>query len=162
MAGARGLVGLSLTFSKARRLMRSRMLTAGLLGCLAVVLACHPKATAPVPGTINSFDAYAARVIGDSQEALLSAKAWELCSDAGNAPFVTFDGQTRECTAGAPAFPVAGRPILFKAELAFNTALAASQTYHATGSSDTTVLAQAITQLGIAIGDLLTGIGRAK
>ena len=142
--------------------MKSKLRMAGLLGCLAVVVACHPKATAPVPGTINTFDAYAARVIGDSQEALLSAKAWELCSDAKTAPFVTFDGVTRECVAGAPEFPAAGRPILFKAELSYNTALAASQTYHATGSTDSTVLAQAITQLGVAIGDLLNGIGRGR
>ena len=135
-----------------------------LLPLLLILTACHPKATAPVPGTISTLDAYAARVIGDSQEALLSAKAWELCSDsrntAGGAPFVTFDGVTRPCDPTAPAFPAAGRPVLFRAEQSYNLALGAAQTYHSTGSGDTAALTQAITQLGVAVADLLNSIGK--
>jgi hypothetical protein len=134
-------------------------LTLALVLCIA---ACHPKATAPVPGTINSFDAYSARVIGDSQEAIMSAKAWQACSDAAvKVPFVTLDGETRPCDPAAPAFPTAGRPILFQAENSYNVALAAAQAYHAGATSDTAGLTQAITQLGVAISNLLTSLGKA-
>lgn len=129
---------------------------------LLLLTGCAKKVVAPVPGTINTFDAYSARVVGDAQEALRSAKAWELCSDSGSAPAVTFDGITRPCDATAPKFPAAGRPILFKAEQSYNVALAAGQAYHSGASSDTAGLTQALTTLSLAIGDLLTGIGRAK
>lgn len=140
--------------------MKSLLLT--VVMALALSSACSKKAiTAPVPGTINTFDAYSARVIGDAQEAILSAKAWEMCSDSASAPFVTVDGSTRPCDVTAPKFPAAGRPYLFQAEEAYNVALAAAQTYHAGASSDTTGLAQGLTQLSLAIGNLLSNIGKA-
>lgn len=123
---------------------------------------CHPKATAPVPGTINTFDAFAARTLGDAQAALLGAKTWELCSDAQFPPTVSYDGNTYVCDSTAGTFPAAGRPVLFKAETSYNVALAAAQAYHAGASSDTAGLTQALTTLGVDIGNMLASIGRGK
>ena len=128
---------------------------------------CKKHVAAHVPGTIDTFDAYAGRALGDAQEAIMSTKAWELCSDAVTAgasvPSVTFDKTTRMCPVDQPSFPAAGRAILFKTELSYNVALAAAQTYHAgSGGGDTTVLTQALGQLSGAVADLLNGIGRGK
>jgi len=128
---------------------------------LAVGCTKNPVA-APVPGTINTFDAFAARSIGDAQAAIIGVKTWEICSDKGFPPTVTFDGQTFACDASQTPFPAAGRKYLFLAENLYNTALAAAQSYHAGVTSDTTALSQAITQLGIAVGDMLTNTGRSK
>lgn len=131
-----------------------------LLLCL-VTAGCAKKATAPVPGTIDSFDAFAARSIGDAQEALLSSKTWELCSDQNFPVTVEVEpGKTRVCDNSSGPFPKAGRPILFKAEKSYNVALDAAKSYHAGATNDTMALTQALTQLGIDIGSLLTGIGK--
>ena len=128
---------------------------------LTLMLAgCAKKATAPVPGTINTFDAYAARSVGDAQAALIAGKTWELCSDQGFPQTVTFDSNTYPCDKTAGPFPSAGRPYLFKAEQSYNIALAAAQAYHSGASSDTTGLTQALTALGIDIGNMLAGIGK--
>jgi hypothetical protein len=127
-----------------------------------LTVGCAKTVTAPVPGTINTLDAYAARSIGDAQAALIMGKTWEFCSDQKFPATVTFDNNTYPCDATAGPFPAAGRPYLFKAEEAYNVALAAAQSYHAGASSDTTALTQALTQLGIAVGNMLTGIGKGK
>lgn len=119
-------------------------------------------ATAPVPGTINTFDAYAARSVGDAQAALVGAKAWELCSDGQFPATVAFDGKAYPCDAGAGPFPSAGRGPLFRAEQTYNLALDAAKAYHAGAGADTTALAQALTQLSLDIGGMLTSIGKGK
>ena len=129
---------------------------------LLLAAACKKTATAPVPGTINTFDAYAARTIGDAQAALLAGKTWEFCSDQHFPPTVSFDNQTFTCDPSAGAFPATGRPYLFKAEQSYNLALSAAQAYHAGASSDTAGLTQALTQLGIDVGSMLNGIGKGK
>lgn len=131
------------------------LLTIGMFGCAK-------KVSAPVPGTINTFDAYSARVIGDAQAALVGAKTWEMCSDQNFPPTVTFDNATYVCDATAGSFPASARPVLFKAEQSYNVAEAAGQAYHAGAGGDTTGLTQALTQLGIDIGNMLSGIGKAK
>lgn len=123
---------------------------------------CPKKTAAPVPGTINTFDAYAARVIGDAQTALTGAKTWEMCSDQHFPLTVSFDNETFLCDSNAGPFPAAARPALFRAEQAYNVAEAAGQAYHAGGSSDVQGLTQALTQLGVAIGEALTSIGKGK
>jgi hypothetical protein len=133
-----------------------------LILALTLLTGCAKKVTAPVPGTINTFDAYAARSIGDAQEAIMATKAWETCSDQKFPAQVIIDGETRACDASGGAFPQAGRPILFKAETSYNVALAAAQSYHSGATGDTTGLAQALTQLGVDIGTMLNGIGRGK
>lgn len=42
---------------------------------LALAMGCAKKAVAPVPGQLNTFDAYAYRVLADTQAALNSFKA---------------------------------------------------------------------------------------
>ena len=139
--------------------MRKLLLGLLLLGCLG----CNKKAVqAPVPGTINTFDAYAARTVGDAQEALMSAKTWESCSDQKFPIAVTIDGETRGCDASSGPFPASGRPILFKAEGTYNLALSAAQAYHSGASQDTAGLTQALTQLGLDIGNLLTSVGKGR
>jgi hypothetical protein len=127
---------------------------------LTLFVGCKKTVTAPVPGTINTFDAYAARTLGDAQTALQSAKGWELCSDQKFPATVSFDNVTIGCDASSGVFPAAGRPILFKAEQSYNIALASAQAYHAGATSDTAGLTQALTTLGIDVGNLLTGIGK--
>jgi len=128
-----------------------------------MTLGCGNRAAqAPVPGTINTFDAYAARSIGDAQAALLAAKTWEFCSDQHFPASVTFDNQTYQCDPTAGPCPLVGRPILYRAEQSYNLALAAAQAYHSGATSDTAGLTQAITQLGIDIGQLLTSVGKGK
>ncbi len=130
---------------------------------LALTLGCVKNpAVAPVPGTINTFDAYAARTIGDAQTALQNAKGWEMCSDQHFPPTVSFDNVTIGCDASSGQFPPAGRPYLLKAELSYNVALSAAKAYHAGASSDTAGLTQALTQLGVDVGAMLTGIGKAR
>lgn len=129
-------------------------LTLGIAGCV------KNAAVAPVPGTINTFDAYAARTIGDAQTALVSAKTWELCSDQKFPATVSFDGYVNSCDSTAGPFPASGRTVLFKAEQSYNLALATAQAYHSGASADTTGLTAALTTLGVDIGQMLTGIGR--
>lgn len=130
---------------------------------IAITIGCAKKAVqAPVPGTINTFDAYAARAIGDAQAALISGKTWETCSDQKFPASVTFDGNTYPCDATAGPFPQAGRAPLFKAEQMYNIAQAAGKAYHSGASTDTSGLTQALTQLGIDIGQMLQSIGKGK
>lgn len=140
--------------------MRLRILF--LVAILCCTAACKKTVVAPVPGTINTFDAYAARAVGDAESALVSAKIWEFCSDQSFPANVSFDGNSYLCDKTAGPFPPAGRPFLFKAEQSYNVALSAAKAYHAGAGSDTTGLTQSLTQLGIDIGNLLSGIGRAK
>lgn len=131
------------------------------IACALISTSCAKhSAAAPVPGTINSFDAYAARTIGDAQAAIVGAKTWELCSDAQFPLTVSFDNYTNSCDHTAGPFPASGRPILLHAEQSYNLALDAAKTYHAGASADTALLTQALTQLGIDIGNLLAGIGK--
>lgn len=48
-----------------------------ILSCIFVLgtVACHKTVVAPVPGQLNTFDAYAFRVLADAQAALESFKA---------------------------------------------------------------------------------------
>lgn len=139
------------------RLLVTLLVVMGFVGCAA-----KQPVQAPVPGTINTLDAYAARTVGDAQAALVSAKTWELCSDQSFPPTVTFDTYTNSCDPTAGKFPAVGRPFLFKAEASYNIALAAAQAYHSGAGSDTAGLTTALTTLGIDIGNLLAGIGKAK
>lgn len=129
---------------------------------MALTVGCHKTVTAPVPGTINTFDAYAARTVGDAQIALVSAKTWELCSDQSFPATVTFDSYTNSCDKTAGPFPAVGRAYLLKAEQSYNVALSAAKAYHAGASSDTAGLTTALTELGTDIANMLTGIGKGQ
>lgn len=130
---------------------------------LGILAGCATKAVqAPVPGSINTFDAYAFRSLADAQAALLSVKTWETCSDSSFPPTVTFDGQTVACDSTAGTFPVAGRPLLFKAEQTYNATQAAGHAYHSGATQDASGLTSALTQLGIDISSLLSGVGKGN
>lgn len=134
----------------------------GLILTILTVGCAKHAAQAPVPGTINTFDAYAARAVGDAQAALVAAKTWEFCSDQNFPASVSFDNASYACDKTAGPFPSAGRPVLLKAEQSFNLALSASLAYHSGATSDTAGLTQALTQLGIDVGSMFTTTGKGK
>jgi hypothetical protein len=141
--------------------MLRRRLLVGFLVLLTV--ACQKKViTAPVPGSIDSVDAYSFRFLADAQAALLSIKGWELCSDQAFPMIVTFDGQTFPCDKTAGPFPSIARPVLLKAEESYNIAQAAGHAYHAGASKDAAGLQNALTQLGTDISSMLGVAGKAK
>jgi hypothetical protein len=108
---------------------------------------CTKQVTAPVPGTINTMDAYAARIIGDAGAAIRSVKLWEVCSDSAFPATVTFDSVTSPCDSTAGLFPASFRAPLFKVEKSYNIALVAGRAYHAGAGKDTTALTAALAQL---------------
>lgn len=131
---------------------------------LALVMAwgagCAKKAaTAPVPGSINAFDAYAYRSLADAQAALHSVKTWEQCAAANFPTTVTVDGNAELCDAAAGAFPNNGKAPLNAAINAYNIAQAAAKAYHAGATQDTTALAADLTQLGSAVATMLSQTG---
>ena len=122
----------------------------------------NQAAKAPVPGSINTLDAYAFRVVGDAHAAIMSIKGWETCSDQKFPSIVTFDNATFTCDATAGAFPQAARQPLYIAESAYNVALAAGTAYHSGASQDAQGLTNAVNALSTAISQLLTAAGRSK
>jgi hypothetical protein len=129
----------------------------------ALLLAgCHKQVTAPVPGSINTIDAYAFRAISDAQAVVTSFKTWEACSDQKFPASVTFDGATWPCDPGAGAFPARMRPLLYQSETAYNVALAAGQAYHSGASNDANGLENALNSLSQAITALLTSVKGGK
>jgi opacity protein-like surface antigen len=55
--------------------MRKRALIAVTLITLAMAAGCAKHVTAPVPGSLNTFDSYAYRVLADAQAAINDFKA---------------------------------------------------------------------------------------
>jgi hypothetical protein len=137
-----------------KRIATIVLLAIGLAGCAA-----KQPAAPPVPGSINTLDAYAYRVVSDAQAAIHSLKGWETCSDQKFPPSVTFDNQTFNCDSTAGPFPAKGRSYLLDAERAYNIAEAAGQSYHAGASNDTTGLTNALNQLSQAIAAMLSSTG---
>lgn len=139
-----------------------KKLWALLFACL-LCTACGKKVVqAPVPGSIDSFDAYAFRSIADAQAALLSVKGWETCSDQKFPLTVTYDNHTETCDKNSGDFPSAGRQPLMKAEQSYNLVQAAGKAYHAGASSDSAALTAALTELSGDIALMLTSVGRTK
>jgi hypothetical protein len=98
------------------------------LAALAIVLAlgssCAKTATAPVPGQINTFDAYAYRVLYDAQAAINSFKG----STSAQNPNV--------------------KPILNQAIADYDIAESAYQVWHAAGGTGSTAaITAAITKV---------------
>lgn len=124
------------------------------------LVGCHKAAvTVPVPGSINTVDAYAYRSVSDAQAALTSVKTWEQCSVMQFPPTVTVDGVVAVCDPAAGPFPAAYKGVLDDAINAYNVAQAAAKAYHAGAISDTTALTAAITQLTSSIAAMLTKVG---
>ena len=104
------------------------LLAAGLVGC-------HKTVTTPVPGQLNTFDAYVYRVLLDSQAAINSFKA----SPSAQNPTI--------------------KPILNQAIADYDIVEAAYQVWHAAGGTGpTTQLSAGITKLNTDLAGLQSGI----
>jgi hypothetical protein len=104
---------------------------------ITLTVACHKTVTAPVPGQLNTFDAYAYRVLFDSQAAINSFKA----SPSAQVPAV--------------------KTVLNQAISDYNIAEGAYQAWHATGGSgDTTTISNAISRVQADIAGIAAQGGR--
>jgi hypothetical protein len=122
--------------------------------------ACAKKPiTAPVPGSIDTVDAWAFRIVSDSQAALHSVKTWQQCTVLGFPATVSVDGTTQVCDPKSGAFPSTATQDLNLAIQVYNVAEASGQAYHAGRSQDITGLTTAVNQLAAAISSLLTKTG---
>jgi hypothetical protein len=128
---------------------------------LTLTIGCAKKpVTAPVPGSINTLDAWAFRIISDAQASITSVKTWEQCTAAGANPgTVTVDGVQQTCDPTAGAFPMQYKPQLNLAITSLNTASAAGKAYHSGASNDTAGLTNAVNQLAQSITQLMSQIG---
>lgn len=127
--------------------------------CIVLTACAKKPVQAPVPGSINSLDAWSYRIISDSQASIHSIKIWEECSAASFPITVTVDGTTEVCDPKAGTFPVQYKPQLNLAIQAENTASAAGKAYHSGASNDANGLTSAVTQLTQAISQLMTSLG---
>lgn len=126
------------------------------MGCTG----CAKKAaTAPVPGSINSLDAYAFRSVADAQAAIHSVKTWEQCSAHSFPASVDIDGTAEPCDSKAGAFPEQHKSYLNTAINAYNVASGAAKAYHDGGGQNAAALTQDLAQLGNDIATLLTKTG---
>lgn len=128
---------------------------------ISLTLGCANRAAqAPVPGAVNSFDAWAFRIIDDSDASVHAAKIWYQCT-ATPAATVSVDGKDEPCHIDHP-FPMQFKDDLNAAINALNTAKAAGSAYHSGVSHDEQGLTNAVTQLSIAVANLLSHIGAGK
>ena len=142
--------------------MKKLFALATLALCLALAGCVKQPVQAPVPGSINSLDAWAYRSISDASASIHSVKIWEQCSALAFPPTVNVDESTEVCDAKAGPFPMQYKPDLNTAINALNVASASGKAYHAGVSQDTQGLTNAITLLTTAITNLLTHVGSAK
>lgn len=142
--------------------MRSGFQTLGTVVLLVMVLltveCAHKPAQAPIPGSIDSFDSWAFRIVDDSDAAIHRAKIWEQCT-ALSTPTVNIDGKTESCKDVSHPFPMAYKGDLNSAIDALNIAKAAGAAYHSGASKDTQAMLDAINRLSAAVGILLNHIG---
>lgn len=128
---------------------------------LAITLGCANRAAqAPVPGAVNSFDAWAFRIVDDSDASVHAAKIWYQCTATTGAS-VSVDGKDEPCHIDHP-FPMQFKGDLNSAIDALNLAKAAGATYHSGATQDTAALTDAVSKLSIAVANLLSHIGGAK
>lgn len=124
------------------------------------MLGCAKKVVqAPVPGSLNSLDAWSYRIVSDAGASIHSIKIWEQCSDSTSPKTVVVDGTTENCDPTASPFPMEYKPQLNQAIAALNTASALGKAYHSGASNDTAGLTSAINQLTAAITQLISQIG---
>lgn len=133
------------------------LLLLGLTGCAKKVV------SPPVPGSINSLDAFAFRVLSDAQAALTPVKVWEQCSalsiPTAATVTITVDGNVQVCDPSADPFPAKFKPVLNDAINAYNSAQTIAKAYHDGLSPDTTALQTSLTTLGNSVGTMLSTIG---
>lgn len=137
-----------------------RSYTAIAFVAVMLLAGCHKAAVvAPVPGSINSLDAWAFRVVSDSSAAIHSVKTWEQCTELSFPATVNVDGNSEVCDAKAGSFPMQFKGDLNLAITSLNTASAAGKLYHSGASSDAVGLTQAVNQLSNAVTTLVSQIG---
>lgn len=134
-----------------------------ILGVIAtftmLTLGCGNRpAQAPVPGSINTLDAWAFRVVDDSDAAIHQAKIWEQCTEKSPAVAVTIDGRNEKCSLSHP-FPMEYKGDLNLAINALNVAKAAGAAYHSSAGGDIQALMTAVNNLSSAVGTLLNHTG---
>lgn len=127
-----------------------------LIGCTK-----KPVETA-VPGSINTLDAWAYRIVADSSASVHSVKTWEQCSVANFPATIDVDGATEPCDSKAGTFPMQYKGDLNTAIISLNTASALGKAYHAGGANDPQALISAVNQLSAAISAMLTHLGGTK
>jgi hypothetical protein len=125
------------------------------------LVGCHKNTvTAPLPtGARNTLDAWAYRIISDSQASLTTVKTWEQCSASGNPATVSVDGKAQPCDPSAGAFPIQYKSQLNLAITAWDAASAIGKAYHDGTSNDAAGLTTAVNQLATTITGLLSQIG---
>lgn len=122
-------------------------------------VACKKPVQAPVPGSINTLDAWAYRIIADSGKSIHSVKTWQQCSVLNFPITVDIDGATELCDPKAGKFPDNYKPELNAAIDAWNIAGQAGQAYHAGAGGDGAALTQSVNKLALAITTLLSHVG---
>lgn len=105
-----------------KRFFLSLVLATAVLG-----IACNKPVQAPVPGSLNAFDASSYRSLIDAQAAINAVKT--------------------DAAAGKIVLTPAEKTVLNKAIADYNIAEAAWQAYHAGTTADTATLTTAINQL---------------
>ena len=144
---------------------RIRIRTSLLVAVLAIMVVgistgCAKKpVTAPVPGSINTLDAWAFRIVADASASIHSVKTWEQCTEQNFPQTVTVDGTLEPCDAKGGSFPMTYKPQLNLAITSLNTASAAGKAYHSGASQDAAGLTAAVTQLSNSVSQLLAQLG---
>ena len=127
---------------------------------LVFALGCAKKPVeVPVPGSINAIDAWAFRVVDDSDAAIHAAKIWEQCTVTEFPITVSIDGKTELCDTKKAKYPMAYKDELNLAIDSLNIAKVAGKAYHDSGSGDQTALVAAVGKLSNAVTTLISHIG---
>lgn len=132
------------------------------LAALSVALAgCHKTATAPVPGSLNQFDATSYRALVDAQSSLHRIKTQQQCTVFEWPATAMVDGLTEPCDQTKGTFPAGqqSKDDLNRAIQDYNIAQAAWHAYHAGATNDEKGLADAISQLNNDLTALFTKLG---
>ena len=140
---------------------RTRIVVAFAL-CIIMAGCAKQPAKAPVPGSINTIDAWAFRSISDASASIHSVKIWEQCSDPTSPKTVNVDGTIENCDPTTGPFPMQYKSDLNTSIQALNIASAAGKAYHSGASSDVQGLTNAVTQLTTAISQMMTHLGGVR
>src|SRR6058998_2701163 len=113
---------------------------------LTMSIGCVRKpVAAPVPGALNTLDAWAFRIVADASASIHSVKTWEQCSEQNFPQTINVDGTQEPCDAKNGSFPMQHKPELNLAITSLNTASAAGKAYHSGASNDAAGLTAAVT-----------------
>ena len=118
-----------------------KIATVALLSIVIVAAGCAKHVTAPVPGQLNAFDAYAYRVLADAQAAINDFKASIASGKVAETPTL--------------------KTVLNQAITDYNAANMAYQAWHAAGGTGMTApIAAALNQLNADITNVTANGGK--